>query len=95
MQITHDEILHLAELSNLSLSSDEIDPLKTDLTRIIDYISQLDDLDVSGVEPTYQVGGTTNIWRADEISEVEADREALLALSPEVEDYQMKVPKVL
>ena len=95
MSITHDEILHLAELSNLSLTSDEVDSLIPDLDRIIGYISQLDELDVSGVEPTYQVFEMENVWRPDEITEFEADRESLLALSPETEDYQMKVPKVL
>lgn len=95
MSISHEEILHLAELSNISLSSNELDSLAVDLDRIIGYISQLDELDVKDVEPTYQVFEMENVWRNDEIQEFEADREALLALSPEVEDHQMKVPKVL
>ena len=95
MSISHQEILHLAELSNLSLQSAELDSLATDLDRIISYISQLDELDVSGVEPTYQVFEMENIWRPDEITEFEAGREQLLALAPATEDNQMKVPKVL
>ena len=95
MSITREEILHLAELSNLSFSDAEISPLGTDLDRIIDYISQLDELDVSGVEPTYQVFEMQNVYRPDEVTEFEADREQLISLSPEVEDNQMKVPKVL
>ena len=95
MSISHKEILHLAELSNLSLSGDELDSLAVDLDRIIEYVSQLDELDVSGVNPTYQVFDMENVWRKDEVVEFEAGREQLLSLSPEVEDHQMKVPKVL
>ncbi len=95
MSITREEILHLAELSNLSLSDAEITSLGADLDRIIGYISQLDELDVSGITPTYQVGDQKNVWRPDEITEQEADRDQLLALAPEVKDHQMKVPKVL
>lgn len=95
MEITREDILHLAELSNFSLSEEEIKNLGTDLKSIIKYISQLDELDVSGVEPTYQVFEMENVWREDEILPQDADRAALLALAPEVEDNQVKVPKVL
>lgn len=95
MNITREEILHLAELSNLSLSEKEIESLGTDLDNIIKYISQLDELDTNGVEPTYQVFEMENIWRPDEIKEQEANREQLLNLAKESQDNQIKVPKVL
>ena len=59
------------------------------------YISQLDELDTDNVEPTYQVFEMENVWREDEILPQEADREALLALTKETKDNQIKVPKVL
>ncbi len=95
MEITREEIDHLAKLSDFSLSDEEKDSLGTDLKNIISYISQLDELDTDGVEPTYQVFEMENVWREDEIKPQEADREALLALAPESEDNQIKVPKVL
>ncbi|MBR5408336.1 Asp-tRNA(Asn)/Glu-tRNA(Gln) amidotransferase subunit GatC [Candidatus Saccharibacteria bacterium] len=95
MKITREEIDHLAELSNFSLSDAEKDSLGQDLQNIIGYISQLDELDTSGVEPTYQVFEMENVWREDEILEQDADREALLALAPDSQDHQIKVPKVL
>ncbi len=94
-KITREEIDHLAELSNFSLTDEEKDSLGTDLGNIIGYISQLDELDTEGVEPTYQVFEMENIWRPDEIKEQEADREALLNLAPAEQDNQIKVPKVL
>lgn len=95
MKITREEIDHLATLSNFSLEDAEAEALGKDLNQIIDYISQLDELDVEGVEPTYQVFEMENVWREDEIKPQEADREALLALAPEAADHQIKVPKVL
>ena len=95
MKISRNEIIHLAALSNFSLSEKEMDSLGSDLDNIIGYISQLDELDTKGVEPTYQVFEMDNVWRSDEIQSQEADREALLNLSVETRDNQIKVPKVL
>ena len=95
MEIKREDILHLAELSNFSLSEDEIQSLGKDLGRIVGYISQLDELDTEGVEPTYQVFEMENVWREDEILEQEASREGLLALTKNEKDNQIKVPKVL
>ena len=95
MDIKREDIKHLAELSEFSLSEKEIDSLQGDLQGIIGYISQLDELDTSNVEPTYQVFEMENVWREDEILPQEADREALLALTKETKDNQIKVPKVL
>jgi aspartyl-tRNA(Asn)/glutamyl-tRNA(Gln) amidotransferase subunit C len=95
MSITREEILHLAELSNLSLSDAETKTLATDLDNIIKYISQLDELGTENVEPTYQVFEMQNATRPDEIEPQQADRAALLELTKDVEDNQIKVPKVL
>ncbi|MBP5512295.1 Asp-tRNA(Asn)/Glu-tRNA(Gln) amidotransferase subunit GatC [Candidatus Saccharibacteria bacterium] len=95
MKINREDILHLAKLSNFSMSDSEIESIGNDLENIINYISELNELDTEGVEPTYQVFEMENIWRNDEIKEQEADREALLALTKESMQDQIKVPKVL
>lgn len=95
MAITRENVVHLAELSNISLAEDQIEPLIKDLDNILGYISQLDELDTDNVEPTYQCFDMQNVWREDEIEEFEAKREDLLALTRESEDNQIKVPKVL
>ena len=95
MSITREDVLHLAELSDISLSEEQIEPLIRDLGNIVNYFSQLDELDTEGVEPTYQCFDMQNVWREDEIQEMEAKREDLLALTVESEDNQIKVPKVL
>ncbi len=95
MEIKREDILHLSDLSDFSLSEEEIDKLGGDLKGIIKYISQLDELDTENVEPTYQVFEMENVWRADEILPQDATREELLNLTKEEKDNQVKVPKVL
>ncbi|MCQ2570805.1 MAG: Asp-tRNA(Asn)/Glu-tRNA(Gln) amidotransferase subunit GatC [Candidatus Saccharibacteria bacterium] len=95
MSITRNDVLHLADLSNITLSEEQIEPLIRDLSNIVNYFSQLDELNTENVEPTYQCFDMQNVWREDIIEEFEADREDLLALTVESEDNQIKVPKVL
>ena len=95
MEIKREDIIHLADLSDFSLSDDEINYLKKDLQSIIQYISQLEKLKTDSIEPTYQVFEMENIWREDEIKPQDATREELLALTNEEKDNQIKVPKVL
>lgn len=95
MKNTREDILHLAKLSNLSLEESEIEGLQRDLDNIVGYISQLDELNTEGVEPTYQVFEMENVWRADEIKPQDATREQLLALAPDQAQNMIKVQKVL
>lgn len=101
MEITREDIDHLAKLSDFTLSDEEAESLKGDLGNIIKYISQLNELDTEGVEPTYQVFEMENVWRDDKILPQEADRGKLLNLAPSyqggigTQDNQIKVPKVL
>lgn len=95
MEITKADIKHLADLSNFSLSEEEMDSLKGDLENIIKYISELKDLNTDGVEPTYQVFEMENIWRDDNICPQTAERDTLLQLTTEEKLNQIKVPKVL
>lgn len=85
----------MSDLSDFSLSEEEITKLGSDLEGIIKYISQLDELNTDNVEPTYQVFEMENVWREDEILPQDATREQLLALTKEEKDNQVKVPKVL
>ncbi len=95
MEVTEQDIKHLISLSNFSLGQTEKNALKRDLAGIFKYISKLDELDTSGVEPTYQVFEMKNVWRSDEILAQDADREKLLSLTKEEREHQIKVPKVL
>ncbi len=93
--ITNDDVRHLAQLSSLQMSDAEVESLRADIEKIINYINQLDELDTDDVEPTYQVTGLQNVWRDDEIIDSSVSRQQLLALAAEQSDNCVKVPKVL
>ena len=93
--ISRDDVQHLAQLSSLQLTDEELDHLQADIGNILDYIEQLGELDTIGVEPTYQVTGLENVWRDDAVIKTDVTREQMLALSTESARNQVKVPKVL
>ena len=94
-QISINDVHHLAQLSSLQLEDTEAEALRTDLENILGYIEQLAELDTDGVEPTYQVTDLQNVWRTDTVDDYGMNREQLLALAPDSEKDQIKVPKVL
>jgi aspartyl-tRNA(Asn)/glutamyl-tRNA(Gln) amidotransferase subunit C len=93
--ISREDVLHLAQLSNLQLADDEIVALQTDLGNILGYVNQLSELDTTGVEPTYMVTDRENVMREDVVQSHPATREKLLELAPDKSDDQIKVPRVL
>lgn len=93
-QILRDDVLHLAQLSSLQLTEDEIDSLRGDIENIIGYIEQLGELNTEGVEPTYQVTDLQNVSRDDSVIDYGLTREDLLALAPDRTEDSIKVPKV-
>lgn len=94
-QFSTSDIKHLATLSGLQLSDDEVQSLGGDIENIIGYVKKLDELDVSGVEPTYQTTGLVNISQDDVVNQGVVSREQLLELAPDQANSQIKVPKVL
>lgn len=60
---------HVAKLANLPLTSEEEEKYSQQLSRILDYIGQLNKVDTEKVEPTYNVSGQTNVMAKDEVSE--------------------------
>lgn len=71
------DVKKVAKLANLPLSSDEEEKYSQQLSKILDYIKQLSDVDTSDVEPTFNVSGQGNVMRSDEIGECLKQDEAL------------------
>jgi len=93
--ISIDDVQHLAQLSSLQLDDNEAEALRVDLGNILGYIEQLSELNTEGVEPTYQVTDLQNVWRDDVVDDYGTGRDVLLALAPDADKNQIKVPKVL
>lgn len=94
-RFSDEDVRHLAHLSNLRLTADEAERLRSELEHIIGYIQQLDELDTTGIDPTYQVTDLYNVWRPDQVDTYGIDQTSLLKLAPSTEHEHIKVPKVL
>ncbi len=95
MALSKDEVKHIAELARLDLSEEEVVRYQGELSRILDYISQLEEVNADGVEPTAQVTGLVNRLREDvAVSSDAATRQRLLDAAPERDGDYIKVKAV-
>jgi len=67
-RITKDEILHVASLAGLTLTDDEIEKFTPQLSGIIDFISDLSEVNTKDIVPTSQTTGLENVFRADSVN---------------------------
>lgn len=94
-ELTQDDVLKLAQLARLSLTDDEVEEFRRELSAILEYVRQLQTVDVSGLEPTTQVSGLTNVMRDDTLHDYGIDRAELLRNVPQVEEDQIKVKRMV
>lgn len=94
-EITKETVQKLAKLSNIGLNDQEIDVMADELGAIVGFVEELQSVNVDDVEPTFQVTGLKDAFRADEVAAVTLSREELLANAPDQQDGYIKVPRVL
>lgn len=87
-------VQHVAELAKLELDEHERDALARQLARIVTFVAQLEEVDVSDVAPTKDIAARHNVERADEPQPC-LPRDEALAAAPDTDDGHFLVPKVL
>jgi aspartyl/glutamyl-tRNA(Asn/Gln) amidotransferase C subunit len=65
--ITVAQVAHVAKLAQLKLSAAEIKKFQKQLAQVVNYVSELQKVDTSKIEPTSQTTGLTNQTRADQV----------------------------
>ncbi|HVI69836.1 MAG TPA: Asp-tRNA(Asn)/Glu-tRNA(Gln) amidotransferase subunit GatC [Magnetospirillaceae bacterium] len=93
--ISTDDVKYVAALAKIAITDDEAAKFTKELDAILGYVQQLDAVDTTGLQPTYQVTGLTNVTRKDEIINYGTSREDLLKNAPRTHDGYIEVPKVL
>jgi aspartyl-tRNA(Asn)/glutamyl-tRNA(Gln) amidotransferase subunit C len=94
-KLNREDVLKLAQLARLDLTDEEVEEFAGELSEILQYVEQLGSVDVSGLEPTQQVTGLSNVNREDEIQDYGYKPEDLLKNVPEVKDNLIKVKRML
>ena len=92
--ISRADVEHVAELARLHLTEEELDRLQGQLSRILEAIAVLRDVDTSHVGPTATVLALENVMRDDDPRDG-ISREAALANAPLREGHHLRVPLVL
>lgn len=93
--LTREDIDHIATLARLQLTDIEREQYRRELSAILGFVGQLQEVDTDGIEETTQVTGLENVTREDIVQHVPDDvRQALLAAYPERIGSLLKVRAV-
>ncbi len=93
-QLTPEVVRRVARLSRLKLDDAEITKLTAELSQVLHYVDQLNEVDVSNVEPMAHAIELTNVFRADE-PRPSLPREAALSNAPKTDGKYFLVPPIL
>jgi len=94
MKISKQEVKHIAMLSRLDLDEKEIAVYQDQLSRILDYVEKLNEIDTSHVEPVSHVIELNNVMRQD-IVKPSLARDEVLKNAPDPSDKFFRVPKII
>jgi aspartyl-tRNA(Asn)/glutamyl-tRNA(Gln) amidotransferase subunit C len=88
------EIERIARLARIGLTPEEVSTMAVEIGQILEFVEQLSQVDITGVDPTDQVTGLEDVWREDVVRRG-LSREELLAGVPEQKDGYIVVKRVL
>ena len=94
MKIDKNTTLKIAKLSRIKIEDSEIDELSTELSSIIDWVEQLNEVNTDNVEPLSNVSMSSLLLRKDEINNKDESK-SVLSNDPEKLENYFVVPKVI
>jgi aspartyl-tRNA(Asn)/glutamyl-tRNA(Gln) amidotransferase subunit C len=95
-KLTKKDVIHVAELSNLNLSEKEIDKFLPQLSKIVEFVDVLSEVDTKDIKPTSQTTGLVNVLREDAIkSDQMLSQDASISGTDSSHNNLFKVPAIL
>ena len=94
MQVSKEELLHIANLANLNLEECEQSSYLKNLQEILDFMEIINNTNTDNLDITIGANETKNVFRKDEVQEFE-DNKALLKNGQDIELNMFRVPKVV
>ena len=93
MSLTPDEVRHVADLARLRLSDEEVQMFARQMSDILNYFKDLDDIDTTDVKVTSQVTGLKNVFREDEVIHCDDQiKQKIFQEAPHFKDGYFVVP---
>ena len=94
MEISKEEILHIAKLASIKIKEEEIEEYRNNLQDILNFAKTINNLDTSKIEETNGISSNTNVFREDEIKDFK-DVDLLMQNAPEKNNNMFVIPKVI
>ncbi len=94
MTLKTDDVRNIAQLARLAIDDDALEQYTADLSRILDLVEQMNQVDSSDVEPLSNPLDATQRLRDDEVTETD-QRDKFQRIAPDVADGMYRVPKVI
>lgn len=94
MQVSKEEILHIAKLADLNLKDDEVETYVGHLEEILNFANIVNKAPIEGLEETIGMNEAFNVFRKDEIKKG-LDRQEALQNAKEQQEGMFKIPKVI
>ena len=94
MQVDEATVRRIARLARIKITPEEAKGLETELSGILDWVKQLDEVDTTGVEPMTRVVAMSLKMRADQVTDGSM-ADAVIKNAPERDDHYFVVPKVV
>ena len=92
--ITVNEVKHIAKLSKLNISDDQLDYYADEMNKILEYFKIISKVDTSNIEPLTHITENENITRED-VTDKSIDNKEVIKNSPDSFGQYIKVPKIL
>jgi aspartyl-tRNA(Asn)/glutamyl-tRNA(Gln) amidotransferase subunit C len=89
--LSREQVLHVARLARLELTEEEQERMAEELSKVLDYMETIGELDLADVEPTSHVVAVENALRADE-PRPSLPQDVALASAPDAADDGFRVP---
>ena len=94
MSLARAEVAHLARLSRLALTDEELDHFAVQLDQIISAVARVQEVAAEGIPPTSHAVPMTNVFR-DDVEVPGLGPGQALAAAPAVEQQRFRVPRIL
>lgn len=94
MSLDTDTVRTIAFLARIRVKDEELEPMARELTKLLDWVEQLNAVPTDGVEPMTSVAAMTLPMRSDKVSDGDK-ADAVLSNAPDPEDGFFTVPKVV
>jgi aspartyl-tRNA(Asn)/glutamyl-tRNA(Gln) amidotransferase subunit C len=94
MAVDRDTVIRVARLARVNVPDADLDTLADELSKIIGWVEQLDEVDTDGIAPMASVADMKLRWRADEVTDGGIP-DKVTANAPDPQKGMFSVPKVV